>query len=211
MDMNNKGVQALVGVIIITVVGAFVHQFLLREDRRQIEKTKSDIVELERKINVAKAIQKSATELEIQMQDLKKQLERLKRILPLEVNKPKFMADIKRIANENGIEIREATNNKFVVDDVIVEHPFTYIAQGNYHDFGSFFAQLSNYPQIVNIKGLNLERRKDPQVPVVGSFIVSVYTYREPSEEELRAQIKEKKAERRSKGKKGRSKRKRNS
>jgi len=207
MDMNNKAVQALVGVIMITLVGAFVHQFLLREDRLQIEATKSDISELERKINVAKAIQKSANELEIQMQDLKKQLERLKRILPLEVNKPKFMADIKRIANENGIEIMEATNNKSVVDDVIVEHPFTYISRGNYHDFGNFFAQLSNYPQIVNIKGLNLERNQDPSVAVRGSFIISVYTYREPTDEELRQQIQEKKNERKSKNKK----RKRNS
>lgn len=205
MDMNNKAVQALVGVIMITLVGAFVHQFLLREDRHQIEATQADIEDLERKINVAKAIQKSANELEIQMQDLKKQLERLKRILPLEVNKPKFMADIKRIANENGIEIIEATNNKFVVDDVIVEHPFTYISRGNYHDFGNFFAQLSNYPQIVNIKGLYLERNKNPSVAVQGSFIVSVYTYREPSDEELRQQIQAKKDERKNKKNKKRN------
>lgn len=204
MDMNNKAVQALVGVILVTLVGAIVHLFVLREDRNTIARTNTQIAELERKINVAKAIQKSATELEIQMQDLKKQLERLKRILPIEVNKPKFMADIKRIANENGIEIMEATNNKFVVDDVIVEHPFTYIARGNYHDFGNFFAQLSNYPQIVNIKGLSLERDKDPAVPVVGSFIISVYTYREPSEEDLKRQIQEKKNQLKSRGKKSR-------
>lgn len=211
MDMNNKGVQALVGVIMIVAVGAFVHQFLLREDRRQIGLTQTKIEELERKINVAKAIQKSATELEIQMQDLKKQLERLKRILPLEVNKPKFMADIKRIANENGIEIKEATNNKFVVDDVITEHPFTYIARGNYHDFGSFFAQLSNYPQIVNIKGLHLERQENAKAPIEGSFIVSVYTYRELSDEEMKEQFRAKKEERQDKGKGRKGRRKRNS
>lgn len=202
MDINNKGVQALVGVILITLVGAFVHLFLLREDRRMIDETKSEIVELERKINVAKAIQKSATELEVQMQDLKKQLERLKRILPLEVNKPKFMADVKRIANENGIEIIEATNNLYAVDDVIIEHPFTYIARGSYHDFGNFFAQLSNYPQIVNIKGLSLIRDKTPNAPVLGSFIISMYTYREPSADELREQVKAKKAELKDKSKK---------
>ena len=196
----NKLQQALIGLGVIILVGLVVEMIVLKDDKKSIKRTRDQISELEQKIRVAKAIQQTAEELQEQMNHLKAQLERLKKILPLEVNKPRFMSDVKRYANENGIEIVKVTNNMPVVDDVIVEHPMTYVSRGNYHDFGSFFAQLTNYPRIINVKGVSLVRdEKHPSYAVEGSFIVSVFTYKEPTEEELKAQIQAKKEERKKK------------
>ena len=193
MPKLNNLQQALLGFLLIGVLAAAMHFLILKGDRQRIERTKKKNAEIQANINIAKRIQESAAELQEEMNHLNAQLERLKKILPVGVNEPKFMADIKRYANENGIEILSIFHNAPNRDDVIIEHPFNYQAAGNYHDFGNFFAQLSNYPRIVNVKGLFLERKLGSYT-VKGSFIISVYTYREPTEQELAEQIKAKKA-----------------
>ena len=190
--------QLAFGIALIIGVGLFVEFVFLKNDKLSIESVKVKIADLEKEIRVAKKYQESAAQIQEEMEHLKTQLERLKKILPLAINKPKFMADVRRYANENGLEVTRASNNKPLRDDVIVEHPFTYEAHGGFHDFGRFFAQLSNYSQIINVKGLDLKRSKDTNLgsPVVATFIISVFTYQEPTEEELRKQIEEKKKER---------------
>lgn len=200
--------QLLVGLVVVIVGLLLTNFFLLKDVKLSISQTKADIEELNTKISVAKNIQNTANELQEQMTHLKAQLDRLKKVLPVEINKPKFQADVKRYANENGIEVIGAISNKPLTDDVIIEHPFSYIAEGSYHDFGRFFAQLTNYPRIVNIKGLSLAKAEEsPRGAVQGRFVVSVYSYREPTPEELKAQIEAKRAEASGRGKNKRGRR----
>lgn len=200
--------QLLVGLVVVIVGLLLTNFFFLKDVKLSISQTKADIEELNTKISVAKNIQNTANELQEQMTHLKAQLDRLKKVLPVEINKPKFQADVKRYANENGIEVIGAISNKPLTDDVIIEHPFSYIAEGSYHDFGRFFAQLTNYPRIVNIKGLSLAKAQEsPRGAVQGRFIVSVYSYREPTPEELKAQIEAKRAEASGRGQKKKGRR----
>ena len=190
--------QIIAGVVIVIFVAALAHFVVLKGDRQSIVSTDLEIDRLTSEINVAKAIQQTAAVLQEEMIHLKAQLDRLKKILPVTVNEPKFLADIKRFANENGIEVRALSNNRPVTDDVIVEHPFSFITRGNYHDYGAFFAELTNYQRIINVKALHLYRNvKDVSYSVDGSFIISVFTYNEPTEAELRKQMQEKKRSKR--------------
>ncbi len=186
--------QLAVGLGVVVLALLLVQFVFLKGKKRSIASIQTKNEQLAKDIRVARAIEETINELREEMGHLRAQLDRLKAILPTEVNKPRFMADVKRYANENGIEIKQLSQNRPVVDDVIQEHPFTFVAGGGYHDFGMFFAQLSDYPQIVNIKGLQLDRGKDTGYTVTSSFIVSIFTYREPTEEELKAQLAEEKA-----------------
>ena len=186
----NKLQQAVAGIIIIILTFVVAQFLIFKKDKQSIIRIDASIQKLEQDINVAKAIAKSAAELQDEMIHLKAQLDRLKKILPVEINKPKFLADVKRYANENGIEIIKLINNHPVTDDVIVEHPFTFETRGNFHDYGFFFGQLTNYQRIINVKGLFLNRRASAaDYSANGYFILSVFTYKEPSQEELRQQV----------------------
>ena len=198
----NKIQQIAIGLGLVLVAAILAQFVFLKDKRANIVSMKAKNEQLEKDIRYAQAIQKSAAELQEEMNHLTAQLDRLKKILPTSVNKPKFMADIKRYANESGVEITGLSQNKDSVDDVIVEHPFTYQARGNYHDFGSFFAHLSDYPRIINVKGLHLARVSKGAYAVEGSFIVSVFTYREPTEEDLKKQIEDKRKQNQKKKKK---------
>lgn len=188
--------QLALGIGAIIVAFLFVEFFLLKTDYTLIENLQKKIQEHQVNIDKAKAIQREASELQEQMKHLQDQLERLKKILPLEINKPRFIAEVRRFANENGIEIKKVSTNRAVQDDIINKHPFTYEAVGKYHDFGRFFAQLSNYSKIVNVSGLSLVKMKgDASYPVACSFIVTLFTYREPTAQEMKDQLAEKKKE----------------
>lgn len=187
--------QCVVGLGVLVLAYLMVDLVFLKGKKRTIASLQTKNEQLVKDIRVAKAIEETITELREEMTHLRAQLDRLKEILPTDVNKPKFMADVKRYANENGIEIKQLSQNKPVNNDVIQEHPFSFVAGGGYHDFGLFFAQLSDYPQIVNIKGLQLDRDRVSGFPIKGSFLVSIFTYKEPTEEELKAQLAAKKAE----------------
>lgn len=192
-----KPQQLIVGIVVVIFVVIFGELFFFKDTKLTAARLGKDIQDLEFKINEANRIKKHAAELEEEMTHLKAQLERLKKILPIEVNKPKFVQDVRRYANEHGLEVKDFSTNKQVRDDVIVEHPFTFNARGNYHDLGNFFAKLSNYPRIINVKGLNVAKNNEnPAYALDASFIVSIFTYQEPTEEELRKQIEAKKLER---------------
>lgn len=188
--------QLLVGAVIIAAL-ILVGEFLLFSEKKStIRRLQGQISELNFQIQEAKRIKRHAKDLETEMNNLMAQLDRLKKILPVEFNKPKFLQDIRRYANENALEVVNFSNNKPVVDDVIVEHPFTFFTLGTYHDLGKFFAKLSNYPRILNIKGLNIEKNTEhPPYSLKAKFLVSVFTYNEPTEEQLKAQIEAKKME----------------
>ncbi len=193
----NKLQQLIVGLVIVLFVVIIGELVLFKDQKARITKLAKDITDLEFKIAEANRIKKHAAELEEEMNHLRAQLERLKKILPVEVNKPKFLQDIRRYANEQGLEVVNFSNNKELRDDVIVEHPFTIETRGNYHDLGNFFAKMSNYPRIINIKGLHVLKNKDsPAYALDSSFIVSIFTYQEPTAEELRVQLEAKKLER---------------
>ncbi|MCB1042130.1 MAG: type 4a pilus biogenesis protein PilO [Acidobacteria bacterium] len=186
-----------VGVAIVLIVIVLGELVFFKDTHARIEKLNKDIQELDLQIAEAKAIQKYAATLEEEMNHLKAQLERLKKILPVEVNKPKFLQDIRRYANEHGLEVETFSANNPVRDDVILEHPFTIFVRGNYHDLGNFFAKLSNYPRIINVKGLHVSKNKEnPAYSLDSAFLLSIFTYQEPTEEELKKQVEAKKMER---------------
>lgn len=199
----NQVQQLLVGMVLILVAAIVGEMFLFKQKKQDIRNTQSQIDTLKGQIEDAERIRKHAAELEEEMNHLQAQLERLKKILPPDIHKPKFIQDLRRYANEHALEVVRSSTNKPVASDVVVEHPFTMHIQGGYHDLGSFFAKISNYPRIVNIKGLFVTvAAKNPKAtgasspnPIQAEFVVSVYTYNEPTEAELKQQIEARKLE----------------
>ncbi|MCB1049851.1 MAG: type 4a pilus biogenesis protein PilO [Acidobacteria bacterium] len=192
----NQVQQAIIGIVIVLVALLVGEFFVFQGKKETIQSTISRIEDLEVKIGEAERIKKHAAELEEEMNHLQAQLDRLKKILPVEINKPKFYQDIKRYANENQIEVVSLSNNKPVKSNVVMEHPFTFYMNGGYHDLGNFFAKISNYPRILNVKGLYVSRpAKDSPYSVEAQFLVSVYTYIEPTEAELKQQVEARKLE----------------
>ena len=188
--------QVLFGIIFVVIAGAVAYFLVYSDTMSRTDILKRDINDLDLKIGNAKRIRDNAKEIEEQMLHLKDQLNKLKKILPVNINKPKFFQNIRRMANEQGLEVTSAGANKPVPDQEIIEHPFTFLVRGNYHDLGNFFAKLSNYPNIVNIKGLNIKTNSsNAAYSLDASFIVSVFTYQQPTDEELAAQIEAKKIE----------------
>jgi type IV pilus assembly protein PilO len=197
----NQVQQLLVGLVLILVAAIVGEMFLFKQKKQDIRSTQVQIDTLVGQIQDAERIRKHAAELEEEMNHLQAQLERLKKILPPDIHKPKFIQDLRRYANEHGLEVVRSSTNKPVTSDVVVEHPFTMHVQGGYHDLGNFFAKISNYPRIVNIKGLFVTViKKDAKPsgsthPIQAEFVVSVFTYNEPTEAELKQQIEARKLE----------------
>ena len=194
-----------IGVILLAIVLAkFV---FLKGKQDTVDRTISQNKDLQSKIRLARKYQNQVAQIREEMVHLQAQLDRIKDVLPTSVNKPKFMADLKRLANENGIELVALSQNRPVRKDVVIEHPFTVSAKGAYHDFGRFFASLSDYSRIVNVKGLSLSRDMNAGSTVDSTFLVSMFTYVEPTKEELVQQIADRKAEKSGAGKNRRARR----
>jgi len=193
----SKAQQAIFGALFVILAGIIAYYVVYADTIRMTEGLKTEINELDLKIGQAKRIKENAKLIEEEMLHLKDQLNKLKKILPVQINKPKFFQNIRRFANEQGLEVNVASASKELVDQEIVEHPFTFKVRGNFHDLGNFFAKLSNYPRIVNVKGLNISSNtENPAYSLDASFIVSVFTYKQPTDEELAAQIEAKRLER---------------
>jgi type IV pilus assembly protein PilO len=193
----NKLQQAIAAIVLVVFAGVMAYFFVFTSKREQTLTLRSQISDLEVKISKAKGFKENARQIQASLDNLKEQLATLKKILPASILEPKIFQTIKRYANEQGLEVTNLSASKPLATKDITEHPFTFAVRGNYHDLGSFFAKLSNYPQILNIKGLNIfDLEANAAYTLSSSFIVSVFTYQEPSEEDIKARIEAKRKER---------------
>jgi type IV pilus assembly protein PilO len=149
-------------------------QTMIENLDRQIEKLEVDIRKAEKKERQLKQIKEEKEAKE-------KVLEVLKGILPEEKEIAQILRKVQGIITSSRLKIQKWATNKDQRKEVYTEVPISISLDGNYHNLGQFFDQLSRLKKIFTVNGLSISpiTKMTSIYTIKASFTASTYTYQQ--------------------------------
>lgn len=172
--------QFLVFLVIgIVILGLFyyIHYSPKQDDISKIEK---QIDEIEIEIKKAERKKNKLAQMEEQLENTKEFLEKLKGILPEKEEISQILKNIQSNISNTRLKIFTFSPRPEKVSEVYIEKPYSIQVEGNYHNLGIFFDQLSRLKKIFTINSLNINttKKSSSEFTVKANFIAATYLYR---------------------------------
>jgi len=184
--MENLSPKAQAGVLIafLILIIALGYFLIFKDWYRQIDATRTQIDKVEVDIRRGRALQAKINEFNRQINDLKEKLAKLKEIMPSTLEAGKLYGNLNRMANDNQVYIVSIKASKKVSTDVYAELPYSLKLRARYNDVGNFFANLANFPKILNVKNLEMEKLKaeDSKYSLSVNCLVSTFIYNDKTD-----------------------------
>ncbi len=109
------------------------------------------------------------------------------RVLPEDAEIPAFLADLHRLAEMSGLEMRLVQPRPEEPSEHFVEVPVALRFSGRYHQLARFFYNVSRLERAISMENVSLGTPHVEGEDVVMTVEVMATTYRRPSAEELAA------------------------
>lgn len=108
-------------------------------------------------------------------------LEDLKGIMPDKKEVGGILKNIQLLASNARLKMPKFTPGAVVARDIYLEWPIAITLEGNYHNLGIFFDQVSRLKKIFNINGLRLSPKGNmtAEYSVTANFTATTYVYQE--------------------------------
>jgi len=117
-------------------------------------------------------------------EELQKQLDALKKILPLEKETDQILRQAQQSASSSSLRILRVTPRPIIDHEVYTEWPIEMEVVGTYHHMGAFLDKIRQLPRIVNISSLKVHTRaSEGEAAATGSvgatYTATTFVYRE--------------------------------
>lgn len=160
-------------IVVATLLAAYF--FHIRDMGARLEYLQREEVTL-RNTFAEKAFESANIEAyQAQMVELEESFSALLAQLPSDTEVPGLLEDITAVGYGSSLEIDSITLQPEVVADYYVELPIRIVAQGGYHDFGTFVSGVSGLSRIVTLQDYSIVADERSQRL---TFEVTAKTYR---------------------------------
>ena len=180
--------KVIFGVLGLAIIGAAAWFLLLSplQVRVQALTAQNDKVQLE--LMQARAIAADVARWRKEIAMLERTLVALTERLPNERETPPLYRSVSDAAYQAGLSVALFQPREAQIRDYYAEIPITFTAEGNYHQFGTFFERVARLPRVVNVGDLKIsgvapKDAKDKAVigpggSVRGEVVFATYMYR---------------------------------
>jgi len=173
--------QFLVFLLIGAIIFGIFYMLHYSENQTKINSLDNQIDRLE--IEIKKAEKKEAQLKQIEEEKLAKEkvLEKLKEILPETKEVSQILRKVQGLISTARLKINSWKSGSDHRKEVYVEVPFNISLEGNYHNLGMFFDQLSKLKKIFTVNNLKITplSKMTSIYSIKASFVASTYTYQE--------------------------------
>jgi type IV pilus assembly protein PilO len=182
--------KIIFGVFGLAIIGAASWFLLLSPLSTRVEGLRTKHATLERDLIQARAIAADVARFRRDIAALETTLAALTERLPNERETPRLYRAVTDAAYQAGLAVTLFQPQGAQVRDYYSEIPIAFVAEGNYHQFGSFLERVALLPRVVNVGDLKVTGivapPRDPKAPapaaaagpVRGELVLSIYTYR---------------------------------
>jgi type IV pilus assembly protein PilO len=184
MSMDLKGLFAntpkrqlylLLGIAGVGFV-AIWWMYLYTPARNERDRLSSQKARLEQDLFQKRRLRLELPKLKKAREELQRDLQKAVRALPEEKEIPILLTEINRLGQDSGLVFTLFKPGKPKQDEFVNRIPIKIKAEGDYHELGHFFEQLSRMERIVNITDLKMDQAKKPRGKTRGSTISGEFT-----------------------------------
>src|SRR6185436_1319146 len=175
-------VLIVAGVCGLLLAGVW-YQFLSPMQEQNVAKEKN-LQDLNQEVARSQAQKKVFEQFKAQTVELGKQLDDLKKELPLEKETSQILDSVKKEAQDSGVRILRLNVRPTIVHDVYTEWPWDMELIGTYNNVSAFLDRIRLLPRIVSVTGLKVsvraaEGEKSFTESVGSTFTATTYIYHE--------------------------------
>jgi type IV pilus assembly protein PilO len=145
----------------IVGVGAFFY-FYEMPANAALAQQEAKLAGLQRNIAVGQATAKKLPELRAQIDDLESRLSGLRAVLPDEKDAADLLRRMQTVATQSNLTIKSFTPKATVTKQMHAEWPISLELDGTYHNLALFFDRVGKFTRIVNISGLEVKAKANP-------------------------------------------------
>jgi len=173
--------QLLVFLLIGGIIFGIYYMVYYSDNQTRINGLDGQIEKLDREIKKAEKKERQISQIKAEKEAKEKVLAKLKEILPEENEISQILRKIQSIISGARLKIQKWTTQTPRRQEVYVEHPILISLDGNYHNVGVFFDQLSKLKKIFTVNNLTIKPmpKMTTTFSVQASFTAATYTYRE--------------------------------
>ena len=173
--------QFLVFLLIGGIVFGIFYMLHYSDGQTQIEGLDRQIERLEVEIRKAEKKERQIKQIREEKEAKEKILEKLKEILPEEKEIAQILRRVQGIITNARLKIQRWSTNKDKRKEVYTQVPIAISLDGNYHNLGQFFDQLSRLRKIFTVDGLKISpmTKATSIYTIRASFTASTYTYQQ--------------------------------
>ncbi len=172
--------QLLVFLIIGGILFGIFYFAYYSDNQTTIKNISTQIENLEKEIRGLEKKKHKIKEMQAEVEAKRAVLEKLKEILPEKKEISQNIKKIQSIINNANLNIQNWTSQPDRPQQIYVEVPFNISLEGNYHNLGLFFDQLSKLKKIFTVSNLSLKpkTKMTRTYTITASFTASTYTFK---------------------------------
>jgi type IV pilus assembly protein PilO len=175
-----------IGLVVAIIVLAAVHYELVTPINDKIHTDETQIADLDKKIVQGQAAERKLPQFRAEVDRLKIELEKLRRILPSTRNTEEIIQKIKALVDSGDFTLRALTFPKLGTPkggDPYVEWPIEVALDGRYHSLAILFNRLGNFSRIINVENIVIAALPVQQEKTItATFTAKTFVYAEPTE-----------------------------
>jgi type IV pilus assembly protein PilO len=164
--------------VIAVLVGAAYAYFLYLPKASELEKLRSEELQLQRRLNEVRAVAENMGKFEEEIATLERKLKIALRQLPDSKELPVLLTDVNTLGKTSGLEIRAFRPAEETKRDFYAEVPIQVEFVGRFHDLARFFDQIARLPRIVNVSKLDIKIEDETTLDTVLKVSGEAVTFR---------------------------------
>jgi type IV pilus assembly protein PilO len=153
-----KPVRVVVIVLPIIIVAALLVFVVFLPKKKQMDKLKLEIVELEKKIKKAQSIADKLEEVEREYKRMERELCELEKVVPPEYEVSSFLKQVNAYSIEREISVvtwKEGAPRQYP-QGIVNENPISLTLEGVYHRIGEFLADFTTFDRVITVANLKM-------------------------------------------------------
>jgi type IV pilus assembly protein PilO len=175
-----------IGLFVAIIALVISQMWLVTPLEEKIHGDETQIADLDKKIEQGRAAERKLPQFRAEVDRLKVELEKLRRILPSTRNTEEIIQKIKALVDQGDFTLRKLTFPTLGAaksGDPYAEWPISVAVDGRYHNLAILFNRLGNFSRIMNVENIEIKAlTTQVEKTISADFIAKTFVYVEPAE-----------------------------
>lgn len=171
-----KSAQYIISIVIGAAILAAGYFFIIKGQAKKFDSLEKKSGELQSQIQQGKEAAKKAELLAIQIEQIKKELEIVKTIIPEDPETGKLLRVFQNLARDLNLTFTTISPKKITTGDLYNQQAYDIEVRGGYHQLAQFFDKLAHLRRVVNVDNLSIKASTAKDSVIQSKFQAIIYT-----------------------------------
>lgn len=171
-----KSAQYILAIVIGAAILAAGYFFVVKGQVKTFKSLEKKSGELQSQIQQGKEAAKKAELLAIQIDQIKKELEIVKTIIPEDPETGKLLRVFQNLARDLNLTFTTISPKAITPGELYNQQAYDIEVKGGYHQLAQFFNKLAHLRRVVNVENLTIKASSAKDAVIQSKFQAIIYT-----------------------------------